>query len=76
MKFIIEILFSIWAASSLFMVGFWLVSFIVTYRMTGKILFIHPLIFILSHFCPIINTVKCLQIMRRTVELQDEKREM
>ena len=76
MKFIIEILFSIWAASSLFMVGFWFVSFISIDRVTGKILFIRPIIFILSHFCPVINTIKCLQIMHRTVELQDEKREM
>lgn len=76
MNFIVEVAFAVWTTSTLFMLFFWANAFITTLRKNGKI-FVMPLgQFIFLHFCPIVHTVKCFQIMRRTAELraQSERR--
>ena len=69
LKFVIEVAIAVWTTSTLFMLFFWANAFISTLRQDGKI-FLMPLgTFLFIHFCPIVHTVKCFKIMRRTAEL-------
>ena len=73
MKFIIEVALSIWLTSSLFMSWFWGVAFFTTYFRDGKVLRIPLGQFLYIHFCPIVHTIKCFQIMRRYAELKQQR---
>lgn len=76
LKFIVMLAISVWTTSTLFMLFFWASAFISNLRENGKI-FLMPIgAFLYIHFCPIVHTVKCFKIMRRTAELkaQAEKR--
>jgi len=76
LKFVINVAISVWTTSTLFMLFFWANAFISTLRQDGKI-FLMPLgQFLYIHFCPIVHTIQCFKIMRRTAELkaQAEKR--
>ena len=76
LKFVVEVAIAVWTTSTLFMLFFWTSAFVNTLRQEGKI-FLMPLgRFLYLHFCPIVHTVKCFKIMRRTAELkaQAEKR--
>lgn len=76
LKFIVNVAIAVWTTSTLFMLFFWANAFISTLRQDGKI-FLMPIgTFLYIHFCPIVHTVKCFKIMRRTAELkaQAEKR--
>ena len=76
LKFIVNVAIAVWTTSTLFMLFFWANAFISTLRQDGKI-FLMPIgQFLYIHFCPIVHTVKCFKIMRRTAELkaQAEKR--
>ena len=73
MKFIIEVALSIWLTSSLFMLWFWGVTFFTTYFHDGKVLRIPFHQFLYIHFCPIVHTIKCFQIMRRYAELKQQR---
>lgn len=75
MKFIFEIAFSVWLTSSLFMLGFWLIAFSTTWQRDKKILTMPFGSFLYLHFCPIVHTVKCFQIMRRYAELKSAQKE-
>ena len=69
LKFVVEVAIAVWTTSTLFMLFFWANAFISTLRQDGKI-FLMPLgTFLYIHFCPIVHTVKCFKIMRRTAEL-------
>ena len=69
LKFVIEFAIAVWTTSTLFMLFFWANAFISTLR-NGEI-FLMPLgQFLYIHFCPIVHTVKCFKIMRRTAELK------
>ena len=77
LKFVMEVAIAVWMTSTLFMLFFWANAFISSLR-NGKV-FLMPIgQFLLLHFCPIVHTVKCFKIMRRTAELkaQAEKRGM
>lgn len=72
LKFVINVAISVWITSTLFMLFFWANAFITTLRKEGKI-FLMPLgQFLYIHFCPIVHTVKCFEIMRRYVELKEQ----
>jgi len=75
MKFIFEIAFSIWLTSSLFMLGFWFIAFFTTWQRDKKILTMPLGSFLYLHFCPIVHTAKCFQIMRRYTELKSAQKE-
>jgi len=69
LKFVVEVAIAVWTTSTLFMLFFWANAFITTLRQDGKV-FLMPLgTFLFIHFCPIVHTVKCFKIMRRTAEL-------
>lgn len=74
MKFIIEVALSVWVTSSLFMLWFWGVAFVMTFSREGKVLLMPFGQFLYIHFCPIVHTIKCFKIMRRYAELQKERR--
>ena len=78
LKFVINLAISVWITSTLFMLFFWANAFITTLRSDGKVFLIPFGKFLYIHFCPIVHTVKCFKIMRRTAELkaQAEKRGM
>lgn len=79
MKIIFRIALSIWLTSSLFMFGFWFNAFFSTLRHEKKLLLMPLSSFLYLHFCPIVHTIKCFEIMRRYSELkiaQKEKRGM
>ena len=76
LKFVINVAISVWTTSTLFMLFFWASAFITTLRQDGKV-FVLPIgKFLYLHFCPIVHTIQCFKIMRRTAELkaQAEKR--
>lgn len=78
LKFVVEVAISVWMTSTLFMLFFWANAFISTLRNEGKV-FLMPLgQFLYIHFCPIVHTVQCFKIMRRSAALmtQEEKRGM
>ena len=69
LKFVVEVAIAVWTTSTLFMLFFWASAFVNTLRQEGKI-FLMPIgTFLYIHFCPIVHTVKCFKIMRRTAEL-------
>ena len=74
LKFVINLAISVWITSTFFMLFFWANAFITTLRNDGKVFLIPFGKFLYIHFCPIVHTVKCFKIMRRTAEL--EKRGM
>jgi len=68
LKFVIEVAIAVWTTSTLFMLFYWANAFICTLR-DGEI-FLMPIgKFLYIHFCPIVHTVKCFEIMRRTAKL-------
>lgn len=69
LKFIINVAISVWITSTLFMLFFWASAFVNTLRQEGKIFLMPFGKFLYLHFCPIVHTVKCFKIMRRTAEL-------
>ena len=70
LKFVVEVTIAVWTTSTLFMLFFWANAFITTLRQDGKV-FLMPIgTFLFIHFCPIVHTVKCFKIMRRTAELK------
>lgn len=77
LKFVVEVAIAVWATSTLFMLFFWANAFISNLR-NGKVFLMPFGQFLYLHFCPIVHTVKCFKIMRRTAELkaQAEKRGM
>jgi len=78
LKFVIEVAISVWTTSTLFMLFFWANAFVTTLRQDGKIFLMPFSKFLYFHFCPIVHTVQCFKIMRRTAALkaQTEKREV
>lgn len=68
-KFVVEVAIAVWTTSTLFMLFFWANAFITTLRKDGKVLMMPLVPFLYLHFCPIVHTVKCFKIMRRTTEL-------
>lgn len=76
LKIIAMFAVSVWATSTMFMLFFWLNAVIATYRQNGKIFVIPIGKFLYIHFCPIVHTVQCFKIMRRTVELSAQKRKV
>lgn len=70
LKFVINVAISVWTTSTLFMLFFWANAFITTLRRDDKV-FILPIgKFLYLHFCPIVHTVQCFKIMRRSAELK------
>lgn len=78
LKFVINVAISVWITSTLFMLFFWANAFITTLRQDGKIFLMPFGKFLYFHFCPIVHTVQCFKIMRRSAALmaQAEKRRM
>ena len=76
LKFVINVAISVWTTSTLFMLFFWANAFITTLRRDSKIFLMPFGKFLYLHFCPIVHTVQCFKIMRRSAELkaQAEKR--
>lgn len=76
LKFVINVAISVWTTSTLFMLFFWANAFITTLRRDDKIFLMPFGKFLYLHFCPIVHTVQCFKIMRRSAELkaQAEKR--
>ena len=72
MNWIVNIAIAIWLTSSLFMLVFYFNAKI-SFAREGKILRIPVGVFIIHHFCPIIHTVKCFKIMKRTAELKAQR---
>ena len=75
MKFIIEVALSIWFTSSAFMLWFWGTAFFTTFFRDGKVMVMPFGHFLYIHFCPIVHTIKCFQIMRRYTELKSAQKE-
>lgn len=73
MRIIIEIFLSIYITSTLFMLYYWLNATISFYRREGKILFMPIPYFLLIHFCPIVNSVRCFKIMKKIVQLRGQR---
>lgn len=69
LKFVVEVAIAVWTTSTLFMLFFWASAFVNTLRQEGKIFLMPFNQFLYLHFCPIVHTVKCFKIMRRTAEL-------
>lgn len=69
LKFVVEVAIAVWTTSTLFMLFFWTNAFISTLRKDGKVFLMPFGTFLFIHFCPIVHTVKCFKIMRRTAEL-------
>ena len=69
LKFVVEVAIAVWTTSTLFMLFFWASAFVNTFRQEGKIFLMPFSQFLYLHFCPIVHTVKCFKIMRRTAEL-------
>lgn len=79
MKFIINLIIAIWTTSTLFMLFFWANALIQTYLRDRKIFLLPLPYFLLIHFCPIIHTIKCFEILRRYAiikNIRKEKREV
>ena len=68
-KFVINVAISVWITSTLFMLFFWANAFISTFRQEKKIFLMPFGKFLYIHFCPIVHTIQCFKIMRRTAEL-------
>ena len=69
LKFVVEVAISVWTTSTLFMLFFWANAFISTFQQEKKVLLMPFGQFLYIHFCPIVHTVKCFKIMRRSAEL-------
>lgn len=69
LKFIAMLAISVWTTSTLFMLFFWANAFVTTLRQDGKIFLMSIGTFLYIHFCPIVHTVQCFKIMRRSAEL-------
>lgn len=74
LHFIICLAIAIWSTSSLFMLIFWVNSFITIWNERHEVLIMPFGFFLFTHFCPIVHTVQCFKIMKRIAELQAEKR--
>lgn len=72
LKFVLIFAISVWATSSLFMVGFWLNAMITVLRQERKVFFMPIGQFLYIHFCPIVHTVQCFKILKRIAELKRE----
>lgn len=70
---ILEIAAAIWLTSSLFMLTFWFIALVSTYKKTGQIFLMSVPEFLYIHFCPIVHTYKCFWIMRRAAELKKHR---
>lgn len=73
LNIIVKIAVATYITSTLFMLGFWLNAFVATHRREKKV-FLMPLpVFLYYHFCPIVHTRKCFQIMKRYYKIKEER---
>ena len=72
MNWIVNVAVSIWLTSTIFMLIFYFNAKTIFAR-EGKTLHLPFNFFILTHFCPIIHTIKCFKIMRRYAEFKAER---
>ena len=75
LKFIVMLAISVWTTSTLFMLFFWANAFITTLWRDGKIFLMPFGTFLYLHFCPIVHTQKCFEIMRRYSALKTAQKE-
>ena len=69
-RFVMIFAVSVWMTSTLFMLWNWLNAFIYTYATQHKLMLMPLGAFLYLHFCPIVHTINCVKIMKKTAELQ------
>ena len=74
LKLITELAISIYLTSTLFMLFFYFNAMIVTYRREKRILKMPLPMFLYVHFCPIVHTKKCIQILIRFYAMKQQRR--
>lgn len=72
LNWIANVAISIWLTSTVFMLIFY-ANAKVSFAREGKTFRIPLPIFVMTHFCPIIHTIKCFKIMRRYYQLKAER---
>ena len=72
MNWIVNVAVAIWLTSTFFMLFFY-INAKIGFARGGKDFRIPPFLFIVTHFCPIIHTIKCFKIMRRYAELKAQR---
>ena len=76
LKLIAEIAISVYLASTLFMLYFFINAQIVTKIRDGHFFKIPLGLFLYTHFCPIVHTKKVFMIMRKYAIMREAKRRL
>lgn len=75
LKFVLNIIIAIYITSTIFMLYFWLNTFITMFKRDGKVFFMPIGYFLYIHFCPIIHTCLCFQIMKTIMQNEREEKQ-